>query len=807
MRHVPKSILAGVGLIALSALLLEVNLTRIFSVTLWYYFGFLAISLALLGTAAAGVFCYALPDRLAGEDYASYLTAFALLFGSATPLAISFHLHADLSGYSVSDVGFYSVLGFELLILFAAFFCAGMCITIALFRYGAQIGTVYFSDLVGASLGSLLVVPLLYHFSAPAITFAVSMGACAAAWLFARGLKTSQLRTLSAVMAALFLVLFLSNDRLGLLKVVSVKSYSIASAQMREDNKVYEKWSPISRVAVFAPSRGNPDAQLYQSMQVTNDAGAPTLLHEFDGDFSKLDYVSRDSRQLVHHLKPGADILIIGSGGGMDVLAALLFAQKRITAVEINPVIIELVSRVYAGFIGHIFEDPRVTLHLAEGRNFVAGSPNLYDAIQITMIDSWTAAASGAYMFNENSLYTIEAIEDYVGHLKPDGILSITRYYDYDEALRLTNMLIQYLVQKGVNDVDNRLIVAVEPRRRYRRATVLLKNGVFTPDETSITLATAKQGPFSVVYAPHVGDPDLEASDYAQLFRLLINPQAHGLSDRTELITAYPKNLAPPTDNRPFFFFMRYFRDSFRSDPRDHAARRLALPLLYGMFLSFGFLGLLTIFLPLYLSQNVAIRKAPYRLRSLTYFVGLGVGYILIEISLIQRLTIFLGHPTYSFVLVLTSLLFSSGLGSFASGVWARTPAPRKLLVVLAGILVIVLFYVLFVYDSFTHLMWLEKPLRILTAVLIIFPPGFLMGMCFPMGMQIVRQFHEHLVPWGWGVNGAFSVFASILSLVLALNFGFKAMMSVGLAFYALAFVIIFSLRQTGKGSGVTAPG
>ncbi len=242
---------------------------------------------------------------------------------------------------------------------------------------------------------------------------------------------------------------------------------------------------------------------------------------------------------------------------------------------------------------------------------------------------------------------------------------------------------------------------------------------------------------------------------------------------------------------------MRYFRDIFRSDPEDHAARRIALPLLYGMFISFGVIGILTIFLPLYLSRSAEIRRIQYRLRSLIYFVGLGIGFMLIEISLIQRLTVFLGHPTYSFVVVLATLLFSSGIGSMVSGVWAPGSAPRKLLTVLVIILGLILIYILFLYDSFTAFMWLSKPVRILIAVVLIIPPGFFMGMCFPMGIQIVRKFHERLVPWAWGVNGAFSVFASIFSLVIALNFGFKAMMGVGLAFYGVAYIVIYTLRKS----------
>jgi predicted membrane-bound spermidine synthase len=797
MKDMPKSLLAGVGFIALATLLLEVNITRIFSVTLWYYFGFLAISLALLGIAAAGVLCYVFAKRLIGHNYAKHLIRFSVLFALFTPLAIYFHLNMDLSRFSLFSTGFYLILGVQLLLLFISFFLAAMCITIALFRYSAKISTIYFSDLVGASLGCLIVVPLLFHFSAPSITFVASIFACLAALAFSIELKLRWVKVLVGVLAVIFIALLLTNDRWGLLKVVTIKSYSADTPQEREINKVFEKWSPVSRVAVFAPRNKTYEDQKYQTMRVTNDAGAPTLLYRFDGDYSKVGYLKADSRQIVHHLKPNADVLIIGSGGGVDVFSSLLFNPKKITSVEINPVIGKLVTEIYADYIGRIFEDPRVTLHINEGRNFVAGSKDLYDIIQITMIDSWAAAASGAYLFNENTLYTYEAVRDYYTHLKEDGVLSITRYFYWDEALRLSNIFIQYLIDNGVDDIEKRLIVVVESERKYRRATVLLKKGVFIPDEISAAVNTAKQYGYSVVYAPQTSKENLDSSANSNTFRTLIDPKAYSQKSREDFIKSYPKNINPPTDNRPFFFFMRYFRDIFRSDPEDHAARRIALPLLYGMFISFGVIGILTIFLPLYLSRSAEIRRIQYRLHSLIYFVGLGIGFMLIEISLIQRLTVFLGHPTYSFVVVLATLLLSSGIGSMVSGIWAPGSAPRKLLTVLVIILGIILIYILFLYDSFTAFMWLSKPVRILISVVLIIPPGFFMGMCFPMGIQIVRKFHEHLVPWAWGVNGAFSVFASIFSLVIALNFGFKAMMGVGLAFYGVAYIVTYTLRKS----------
>ena len=198
---------------------------------------------------------------------------------------------------------------------------------------------------------------------------------------------------------------------------------------------------------------------------------------------------------------------------------------------------------------------------------------------------------------------------------------------------------------------------------------------------------------------------------------------------------------------------MVYFRDIFRPNPSDHAARRMALPILYGMFGVFGLFGFLMIILPLGLSKGASLRSTPYRLRLLAYFALLVTGYMLIELSLIQRLTVFLGHPTYSFVVVLTSLLMASGLGSLRSESLSVADHPERLAGVLACITAVGLLYVLVIYDAFTKFMWLAKPLRIALAVFTIMPLGFLMGMCFPGGIQIVRNIQGRLVPWGWGVN------------------------------------------------------
>lgn len=767
----------GVGLVAFSALLLEVDLTRVFAVTLWYYFGFVAISLALLGTGAAGVLCYVNPERWTGDDYRRHMGRFSVALALLCPLVIWMHLASDFSGYTLHSTMFFSILGLQLVGFFALFFCAGMVISIALFRFRDEIGRLYFFDLAGASLGSLAVIVLLYRYSAPALAFAVSTASLLAALVFLEPVVKPAVRVLLAVLIMTALAATAVNDELGLLAVGTVKSYESHGIQSIEEQKVFEQWSAVSRVAVFAPQgagSGRP------RMRVTNDAGAPTTLHRFDGNWRSADWVLNAPSNVGLHLRAHGDSLIIGSGGGMDVLSALRFGNRRITAVEINPVIAGLVTGRYADYIGHIFEDPRVTLHVQEGRNFAAGSRDRYDLITITMIDSWAGAAAGAYMFSENTLYTYEAVRDYYEHLNDDGILSISRYYPWDEALRIVNTYLSYLSDLGVQNPQKQILVVVEPHRVYRRATLLLRKGPFSAEEVRTVAELAGRNGYAVLYAPYAVPAEIqEGRPAAEFFREVVLAKP---DERAELLGNYRRDVTPSTDDRPFFFFMDRFGDLLDPERSDHPARRLAMPILYFVFLLFAGLAVLTVFLPLWLRRDLAIRDIPQRTRILLYFAGIGVGFMLIEISLIHRLTVFLGHPTYSFVVVLFSILLASGIGSLLSERLRDTRLP----VLLAAVVLLVGLVATAIYDKLTSLMWLAFPSRVAVSIALLAPVGLLLGMCFPLGIRWARRAHDHLIPWAWAVNGVFSVFAAAASLVIAINFGLKTMMLAGAACYLL---------------------
>jgi len=805
MEKAPKSVLLGTGIFSFSVLLLEFCLTRIFAVTIWYYFGFFVISLALMGTVLAAVACL-LYNNFFGNNYKKYIFLFSLLFSISTPLSLAFHLHFNFSEYYIVNFQFYIILALQSLFFLFCFFSAGMCICIIFFRYVHQIGKIYFCDLLGASLASLLFIPLINTFSPLAMCFLISSLACIAGLLIIKNTNYKKLKLCISLTALITLTLFFVNDRLHLLRINFVKDYSQSKLQKKEKDIIFEKWSPVSRITVTAPreTKGNYMPKLnakdkYEYMKISNNSGAPTSLFRFDENFMKTKGKHNiNTFQIVHLIKQKADMLVIGVGGGIDVLWGLYFDQKSITAVEINPLMTYLVKKKYKNYIGRIFENPKVSLHTQDGRNFVAGTSRKYDIIQISMTDSWTGIGGG-FIFNENYLFTKEAIHDYISHLNKDGILSMVRYYSYDETLRLTNTIVESLQEKNIKNIHKRIIVVrnQSPAKSYRQyGTILVKNGVFSPKEVDKIAAERFNYRGNIVYAPYINSQNLEQSQYASLFHNLINQQ-HSKQTHDEIISTYPRNISSTSDDKPFFFYMAKPKNIFQIYKPEHTARRLAMPILYGIFIIQFVLSILIILFPLLLSSKFNIPKSLYSFQNLLYFAAIGMGYMLVEMSLIHRFTMFLGHPTYSFLIVLTTLLFSSSIGSLISG---RGDFRKRLIYLYLALGIIVLFgtvYTLFVIDLLNSLLWLKKIYHILLTIVIVGSLGIFMGMCFPIGMQIAVKINKRLVPWGWGINGMFSVFATTLSFILALNFGFKVTMLSGILCYFAALLLVLNFKHS----------
>jgi hypothetical protein len=771
----------GVFLLSASNLMLELVLTRIFSVIMWYHFAFMSISLALLGASIAGILIYLMPRRFRPERMGRQLTLFALLFAVTSVLALVIQLQVHVTPeFSIRKILPLSLIYVPTLL---PFFFGGLAISLALTHLTRTVSKLYFLDLVGAGLGCLIVIPILDRVSGPTAVLAVA----ALAALSALAFSLQESRVYKGVAIGVFALALLG---MGLNAQSDVLRVEFAKGSL-EDVKLFEKWNHFSRIAVF----GDLEAPF---LWLNIDALAGTPIPHFQGNPDRVEYSRQDAMAvgyeiayLAYHLRDGGRALIIGPGGGLDVVAALAFGQREVTAVEINPVIIDAVNDRFGGFSNSLYTLPHVRTIIDEGRSYVAGSKEQFDVIQASMTDTWAATGAGAFSLSENYLYTQEAFADYYHHLTEDGILTITRWYFESlpaEMLRLVGLAHSALRQVGVADPGQHIVVAAHSRPEGF-GVLMLRKTPFTAAEITTLEALAPNLEMHLLYAPG-------RQDNKEFYDLVT------ASDPEAYYAAYPLNIAPPTDNNPFFFHLLRPRDFLNadSDLLDQGAMTMnltAVSVLINLLILISALAVLFIFGPLFVARRRDLTRGSSQATLLIYFACLGLGFMTIEISLMQRFILFLGHPIYSLTVILFSLLFFAGLGSLTTNVVKVTSGQRVAWIVLA-LTVFLTFYV-FVLPSILHgaLDW-PKTAKVIVSIGLLAPLGFLMGMPFPLGMKLADAATPRMVPWLWGINGTLSVLASALSVFLALNLGFTFVALVGQAAYAVAFVAVFlgSLRR-----------
>jgi predicted membrane-bound spermidine synthase len=748
-----RRILSGIFLTSLAVLALELALTRLFSATMYYHFAFLAISVALFGSAAAGVFVYLAGSRLrwplptlmgASTLFFAISILVALLAVLANPLAEN----PDGSFWVLTRIYLASAL---------PFFFAGITITLAISRLSAEISRVYFFDLAGAAAGCLVLIPMLDLLGAVNAVLAIAVVASIAALLFSS-------RPLMALAPVAFIALLAANVMTDALAVRWAKGVDTTSV-------LFSKWNSFSHITV---SGHIDDPQL----EMLIDADAGTKIVRGAGLFRAMPQPPVTVEGLAHLIKKNADMLIIGPGGGIDVLVARIYGQKQITAVEVNPIIAHDVmqSEPFRSYSANLYGRPDVRLVVDEGRSFIRHSPKQYDIIQATMVDTWAATAAGAFALAENNLYTVEAFEDYIRHLAPGGVLSMTRWYfePPDQLMRIIAITRVAMKNLGIADARRHFILVrrVDPTSKVA-ATLLFKKDGFSDAETMRVETAARAAGLFVVYSPHTNAAP------AAIAGLIESP------DPSDVWTRLSMNVAPTTDNSPFFFnTVRLARlgDALRGDD-EFRKTNLGMYVLMALLVISAVMVLLFIIGPLIFTQRQALQGEPRRFAWLAYFAALGAGFILVEVAMIQKFILFLGHPVYALTVVLFSLLLFSGIGSFIT----RRIGDAALLRVLAAVAVLIAIYIVVLPPVLYGLVHLQRPLRIALTVVLIAPLAIVMGMPMPMGIRIASQRAPAVIPWAWGLNGATSVLGSVMALALALMTGFSQVLAVGAAFYLLA--------------------
>jgi hypothetical protein len=783
--------LAGVALVSATLLMTELALTRIFSVVMYYHFAFLAISIALFGVSASGVFAYVMRRRLDRHSTDGLLAVQSLVYAACTIVAL-FWLVRLRVGMSFSPENLALMLTIYALAALP-FFSGGLVVTLAIARLSAQVNAVYAADLLGAAGGCLILIPLLDRLGAPGVVLAASALSIAAAVLFAPG--ASRRRVAAAGLAVLLVPIAGQWSGRAGFDVVDTKGHL-------GDRVLFSKWNSFSRIGVYERTHGDwslspaykgplPDTRF---MDIDSAASTPIL--RLAPDLSNAQYLRYELTALAYHLAGagnsalgGFTALVIGPGGGRDLASALVFGASRVDGVEINPIIADDVMRDrFREFSGGIYTNPRVRIAVDDGRSFVRRTPERYDVIQASLVDTWAATAAGAYTLTENSLYTVDAFSDYLDHLTDGGVLTITRWVA--DGLRLVSLAQEACARRGWPASDRLAIV-----RQDRVATFLLKKTPFTADEIAQLRAVADRLGFDVLYTPEKGPyPFSGASSaekgYGPFFEppqvtrpaqdVVVDGAATGdyarlitAADRQQFYDSYRSDIRPTTDDRPFFFHTTKIRDQF--------AVAFGQKMLFGNGLSalMTLLGISTTLVVLFVIGPLALagrgQARPRRwLAWLVYFGALGAGFMLIEVSVLQRFVLLLGHPVYSLTVTLFSLLLGTGLGA----AWSRRIDPASLRRGGAiGIVTVAAIALIFLAVATPIVGWaipFSRGVRVLVAVALLVPIGIALGLPMPTGLRMLGARAPQMLPWAWGINGALSVLGATLAIFIAMNWGFR---------------------------------
>src|SRR5262245_35314052 len=776
---------AAVGLVCFAAILLEIAYTRVFSYKLFYFFTYLTIGIALLGTGAGGIFV-ALSPRLRRIAPELLVAGAALAAALAVPLGYVVVASVQLDAVDIAE------RPAELLDLahvctwvFLPYLLVGVALATAFGARPDAIHRLYFADLVGAGLGCALVIPLFAAISPPGcVVLAGGLFALAGLVLADRAAA----RAAGGALALLGLGLALAADRLPDPLPDRLK---IMSPELRKQVPVrFSGWGPVFRVDVLDgldPAR---------NLWIAHDGGLGSNLIAFDGDMGKLRRFDADVRSTPFQLLArGPEVLVIGAAGGHEVLASLYFGARHVTGVELNPVTVSLLEDRFAAYTGHLARDPRVTLLVAEGRAFLKRDPGRYDLVWFVAPDTYAAqnaASSAGFVLSESYLYTQETIAEALGHLRERGILCMQNGdIDFERkpnrAARWLATARAALESQGVRDFSRHVLVSETPEF-LRMVTTCVRREPFEAAEVdrfraNVAAVMPIGRPGQVVHPP---------ADGAAPAHLLQKIAALPHEELARELAEYPYDVSPVRDDAPFFWHFAGFRRALAApgwragpifDPEDAIGERVLLMLL-GFAVAFGgvWLGL-----PLLLAR-VSFRVIPGKRHALVYFAALGTGFMFYEVALIQKLTLFLGYPTRSLSVTLAALLVPSGIGSLLAPRRPRRRA-RALLGLLGALAALTLLSRFGLTPLVQELVGLPLAARVALALACLAPLGLCLGAFMPIGLATVAATTSHAreyVAWAWAVNGFCSVVASVLATILAMSFGFHAVLALAAAVYAV---------------------
>ncbi len=809
------AIRALIAAVSLATLAMELFLTKVLSFVLWNHLVYLVISIALLGYGISSTFVLLAQRRIERWGGAVFLAANVLLFALCAIGALLFIAHTTYEFSTTHPLDSAASLLATYVALTLPFFFAGNVIVYLFVSNRQSVNALYGWDLAGAAAGCLLFPVLMPWFGAPgSIAFVLAIACLAGLGVLLVSSAGARSRMFAAATAVIALLLAAGVPRMdGWLDFMPDRTKSTGRAFDARVNRgvvrEYHKWDVITRLDILSGS------EPFDIGWMKIEPG--TKLVDFDGDagsemaklapgfptsddtrrFFDTDYRAPFFREAAH-----GNHLVIGLGGGPDVAQSLAMGASRITVVEINSAILQAMGRDYAGYSGNLLNRPNVRVIHSEGRNFMRSTREKFDLIRMTGVDTFAAHTTGAYVLAENYLYTVEAFREYFRRLGDDGVLSVQRWFEPGtprESLRLFAVILQALRAEGVEHPEDHVIVLWRRTEQMQPPGVtLVRKKPFSEAEVrsldqQLGRVARLENVFPIYYPRTAPGPLVES----RIFHGYADAFSNGAEKAVQEL--YPFDIAPVTDDKPFFFNYYKAANMFRDWNKTGPIHGYWAYFVFGLIIACASAAVAVfVWLPLWVFRREGLSARGSGALAL-YFSCLGLGFIMIEITAMQKFALVLGHPMYSIATVMGGMLVFAGLGSALSGRLLRTMRPAQLLTACA--IVVAAFCVLLSSGASAGL--IDKLLaltfgeRIAATLAIVAVAAIPLGFFFPLGLSIASRESERFIPWAWGINAGFTVIGSVLSIAAAMKFGFSTVLLLSAALYLCALLLIRRYEET----------
>lgn len=788
-----RTVKFSVFFISGSILAYEIIFTRIFAWAHWVNLSSLIITMALLGFGASGSIICIFQDRIKHHFHPVFFTCLVLFpiflaFGSIISSSLEFNPYE--LGFSVKKI---CNMFFYFFIMGLSFFLGAFIICMGFLR--SRISAMYFYNLSGSGVGVITVTGVSFYFHPVHIMMCIILMAAIPAIVAAAQIKNNHILVTGVFTMMILIPVYLMTACPDAKRVSPYKTISGALC-LPKAKVIHEAYSPLAVVEVVEARglRTTSGLSLVSPFQVPVqkgiffNSGSMSPITPYDGNNDKIKYLEYLASYLPFHVKEKKDrnrVLIIGAGGGESILKSILSGFKQINALEVDSNVISMMTQKFGTFSGHIYNNENVIVLNQEARSYILQTQLKYDLIEISMIDAYNTAASGVYALNESYLYTIESIRDYLNRLKENGVLAISRWIvtPARDNLKIFNMVIQALHGMGIENAEKHLIAI----RSLQTLTLLVSLSPIQDQTIEKTKFFSKKCLFDLVFYPGILEHEtnrlikLDTPVYYRGIKKLLSPHSK------DFIKSYDFDIGAAKDNRPYFY--NFFKPSMIKLIKTYGPSQipvtewgyliLVMVLLPVLIIAFGF-----IVFPVLLTRQ---KKMKMKKINLAYFSLIGLAYFFIEMPLIQKMGMFLGHPSYSISVIIAGLLIFSGIGSLLSE--KIFPKEKRVLTACMLIVLITSFYLIFIDQILFYFITWHVGLKILLTLIILLPLGFFMGFPFPCALSFLNQKHGSL-PWVWGVNGFSSVISILLAALLAMLFGFNFVLTAAILCYACAGVL-----------------